>query len=150
MALCEGGNACGARSGVAVLFVAAELRRCLLMLLVGGSLPILQVHAIDVARISVGESGLTPDPVHFLASVEVALIFRPQLGCLSHEPNLNKGLISQVWKACDAVAGGKIALGTGSSKWTYSFKLISLLLALDLSAELAQDGGKKISFASAA
>ena len=144
LALREGGIARGDRSGVAVLFVAAELRKCLLILIVGVSLPILQVHAIDVARISVGESGLTRDPVHFLACVEVALIFRAQLGCLSHEPNLSAGLIGQVWKACGAVAGGKIALGTGRPKWTYSFKLLSLLLALDLSAELAQDGGKNL------
>jgi len=84
LALRESGIACGDRSGVAVLFVAAELRKCLLILMVGGSLPILQIHAIDVARISVGESGLTRDPVHFLASVEVAFVCRTLFCSFAH------------------------------------------------------------------
>lgn len=131
------------RSGMTLTLVLSESSQCV-MTLVGDPLPGLQITAIGVIEIRIGQGGLARCAIPFLAGVEVALVVGPDLGVVAHASDCGAGLIGEIWKACSTVTSVDITIGTGLPQGTQPPQLLFLLLSFDLTTKLTKDRRKDL------
>ncbi len=118
--------------------VSAEIGKRVLVL-VSGTLPVLQSNAIGVAQRGIGKGRLTGGAVHALAGLEISHKGVMAIGRLAHALDIGAALRVETRKACGAIARGGITSTARLPKRLQVLELLLTLLALDLAADFPED-----------